>query len=1006
MVSASPRVRSKLDLSPATALRARVAERRGSAISSFSRPSSSSSFASSSSVGALHDTPRPRQQKHASSAKDAVARARKALFASSSSSEVFARAPATPRSKLASLDGARSPLRTRTPNVRARRSDRDQRKRASPSSSTSKRKAQQQRSVLSDRGSAHALVRPPLHLPQAASPRAQQATVPLQAKKRKRGRATPVHATPSPLCALSLPSSSALAGVACDLLLEEVVAESAPLAKALIEGAALRGNGDRHASEQRREPDTAALSAVVGVARQAEEQQVGERLRDATDEEQVHRDVVPQSEEGSAVESVAKHTAALAQRVAAKNTEAVASKQVSEAPEGAAPENATAPHARSKTHTLAARYNRYGFRVDENALRSKHSAHGDQPERTQAELCQEAVQRQRWIQVMQCWERNWAALAKPEQLDLLLGGVPDELRGVVWRLLCGVEQRRSARPALYKRMEARTELTDAVHQIRLDVGRTFIGHRRFEGKHSTGQQQLEAVLRAYSFHDPQIGYCQGMGFATGLLLMYMSPEDCFHVLTRVVGEQLRQHYHPSMAGLLADADLLQSALEVHLPALAAHLRRYGMHPLMYTTPWFLSWFTSLSSWESVLHFVSCFLLEGVTAVFRFGIALVEAMQSELLALTSVEQLLPFLQNPPVRLTTPAVLLPLVRALPVDLILTQARVPRHKRKRSSDRLSDGGARRSSSSALPDSDNSILSWLQSIAQSAGEVALPSVSDSTSTRACARTRSSSSSSRTTTTSMVASRKRTSTFSSSPSSSTSSFSSSTGSSGFSSRASGRPATARARRGSVAPKSPPPSPGLLENFWSTLSTPLRNRFRSVVDVQPPAQNRARCSPHAATRAGMDTPLPQTRRASVLPRHTHLLVPSSPVVRMHDSRRQSGTPAKRARRRSTLKSQITSSPLSLLLPCALELAPTADDNAVVPATTPSRRAQCDSFLSTVATPRADEDGVCLSLDESHCLDLGESENDNRGLAALRHFRTPRQPSGGDVRESCELFPLQ
>ena len=42
-----------------------------------------------------------------------------------------------------------------------------------------------------------------------------------------------------------------------------------------------------------------------------------------------------------------------------------------------------------------------------------------------------------------------------------------------------------------------------------------------------GQAALFRVLKAYSLHDLEVGYCQGMAFAAGILLMYLPEEPAF-----------------------------------------------------------------------------------------------------------------------------------------------------------------------------------------------------------------------------------------------------------------------------------------------------------------------------------------------------------------------------------------------------------------------------------------------------------------------------------------------
>jgi hypothetical protein len=45
-----------------------------------------------------------------------------------------------------------------------------------------------------------------------------------------------------------------------------------------------------------------------------------------------------------------------------------------------------------------------------------------------------------------------------------------------------------------------------------------------------GQAALRRVLRAYSYYDPEVGYCQGMNFIAGMFLTIMSEEEAFWLL--------------------------------------------------------------------------------------------------------------------------------------------------------------------------------------------------------------------------------------------------------------------------------------------------------------------------------------------------------------------------------------------------------------------------------------------------------------------------------------------
>ena len=47
-------------------------------------------------------------------------------------------------------------------------------------------------------------------------------------------------------------------------------------------------------------------------------------------------------------------------------------------------------------------------------------------------------------------------------------------------------------------------------------------------KNGRGQESLRRLLQLYAAIDPEVGYCQGMGFIAGLLLTYMTEDDSFY----------------------------------------------------------------------------------------------------------------------------------------------------------------------------------------------------------------------------------------------------------------------------------------------------------------------------------------------------------------------------------------------------------------------------------------------------------------------------------------------
>ena len=66
--------------------------------------------------------------------------------------------------------------------------------------------------------------------------------------------------------------------------------------------------------------------------------------------------------------------------------------------------------------------------------------------------------------------------------------------------------------------------------------RTYPEHDFFKKKDGVGQEALFNVMKAYSVHDREVGYCQGSAFIVGLLLMQMPEEESFAVLVKIMQE--------------------------------------------------------------------------------------------------------------------------------------------------------------------------------------------------------------------------------------------------------------------------------------------------------------------------------------------------------------------------------------------------------------------------------------------------------------------------------------
>ncbi|KAF9201474.1 GTPase-activating protein [Haplosporangium sp. Z 27] len=100
-------------------------------------------------------------------------------------------------------------------------------------------------------------------------------------------------------------------------------------------------------------------------------------------------------------------------------------------------------------------------------------------------------------------------------------GVPPALRGLIWQLLA--KSKDAQLEAKYAELLKATSQHEK--QINRDMSRTFPNHEYFQAD-GLGQESMFNVVKAYSLYDKEVGYCQGLSFVVGPLLLNVNSE--FH----------------------------------------------------------------------------------------------------------------------------------------------------------------------------------------------------------------------------------------------------------------------------------------------------------------------------------------------------------------------------------------------------------------------------------------------------------------------------------------------
>ncbi|XP_019864834.1 ecotropic viral integration site 5 ortholog isoform X2 [Aethina tumida] len=258
------------------------------------------------------------------------------------------------------------------------------------------------------------------------------------------------------------------------------------------------------------------------------------------------------------------------------------------------------------------------------------------------ERVEDASEEERWTKwghIVNDWENNWRK-QNAQIKDLVRMGVPQHFRPIVWQLLC------SATDAPEKKLYAEYIKTKSPCEkvIRRDIARTYPEHDFFKEKDGLGQESLFNVIKAYSLHDREVGYCQGSGFIVGLLLMQMPEEETFAVLVKIMQDyRMRDMFKPSMAELGLCMFQLENLVSEHITDLSQHFTLQNFHTSMYASSWFLTLFTTALSLPLACRIMDVFLSEGMEIIFKVALAMLTLGKDDLMSL-DMEGMLKFFQK--------------------------------------------------------------------------------------------------------------------------------------------------------------------------------------------------------------------------------------------------------------------------------------------------------------------------------------------------------------------------
>lgn len=211
-------------------------------------------------------------------------------------------------------------------------------------------------------------------------------------------------------------------------------------------------------------------------------------------------------------------------------------------------------------------------------------------------------------------------------------GLPASLRGRIWSFVT----KSASFSNSFSRRAFEVAVTKAgVHDsamIKKDISRTLPNLL----KTPELLLSLERILCAYAGCDPEVGYCQGMGFIAAAILVVQGDEYvAFSTFYQVMRDKnWREVYSNGTPGLMKLLTLTYSRIAKSLSTLYAHISRVSLDGCI--SQFYLTAFLSTLQWEDSLRVLDMFLLRGADCLVDLLVRLLQLNQHELLHMNDEE----------------------------------------------------------------------------------------------------------------------------------------------------------------------------------------------------------------------------------------------------------------------------------------------------------------------------------------------------------------------------------
>ena len=126
-------------------------------------------------------------------------------------------------------------------------------------------------------------------------------------------------------------------------------------------------------------------------------------------------------------------------------------------------------------------------------------------------------------------------------------------------------------------------------------------------------EKLKNVLICYSIRNTSVGYCQGMNFIGGRLLLIMGNEEqTFWLFVQIMEKILSIIYYSELVGIVVETTIIENLISFYFPKLQEYFidNNFNVPLRNFIHKWLVGLFTQTLSPEMVYTFFDYLFLDG------------------------------------------------------------------------------------------------------------------------------------------------------------------------------------------------------------------------------------------------------------------------------------------------------------------------------------------------------------------------------------------------------------